>query len=141
LNSTGERVLVIGFEENNVENRVDFHRVRKLQAIALQADSFENGERAQTFPIQFLGRALGADMSRVKPYLVTNVKFNTFVVCVVVTGLVVLCSFDILDKGVVKAVDLFSQLLGSWNIGWDQSGGRSEIDIEPWVMSVVCVEG
>ena len=69
---------MVRLEEADVEDGMEFHRSRQLQAIRRGADLAENRKRTQTTDIQFRGRTSGSDVAPGQPYFLTRRKYRSW---------------------------------------------------------------
>ena len=81
---------------------MNVHRRWKAKLVGLRTNFLNYLERTEMFPVEFFGWTLGFDIRREKPNFVSNCKFDTFMLSVVVLCLEVLCIFEILDEVVMK---------------------------------------
>ena len=128
---------MIEFEERNVKHGMNFHGCGELQSVGLGADSFDNRKGAKAFPIQLLRRTLGRDVRGGKPNFVADRELDTFVLGVVVTGLLILCGLDTFDEIVVMRSKGFRESFSGRN---RRRGRGTEIDRELWMKAVVGIE-
>src|SRR5277367_1457465 len=125
------------FEERNVEHGVNFHGCGELQSVGLGADSFDNRKGAKAFPIQLLRRTLGRDVRGGKPNFIADRELNTFVLGVVVMGLVVLRGLDTFDEIVVMRSKGFRESFSGRN---KRRGRGTEVDRELGVEAIIGVK-
>jgi len=119
-----------------MEYIVDFHGGRELQSVCLGTNSFGNRKRTKTFPIQLFRRVLGRDIRGGEPNFIANRELDTFVLGVIIAGLVVLCGLDILDLvGMVRS-ESFCESFGCGN----RYRGGTEVDREPGMESVIGIK-
>ena len=76
--TTREGVGMVRLEEADVEDGMEFHRGRQLQAIRRGADLAQNRKRTQTTDIQFGGRTSGSDVAPGQPYFLTRRKYRSW---------------------------------------------------------------
>src|SRR5277367_3909667 len=125
------------FEERNVEHGVNFHGCGELQSVGLGADSFDNRKGAKAFPIQLLRRTLGRDVGGGKPNFVADRELDTFVLGVVVTGLLILRGLDTFDEIVMVGSKGLSESFSGRN---RRRGRGTEVDREHGMEAVVGIE-
>ena len=79
------------------------------------------------------------NVGREEPNFVADTELDSFMLCIVVPGLGVLCAFDVLDKGFVVLDTTLCKFICSWGVVGGQVTGGLE-DLEFGMIAVVCKE-
>ena len=137
LNDPGRvGIGVILFEQGNVEDIVDLHGWRKLEAEGTSANGFDDFERAKSFGIQLAAGAVCLDVLAHQPYFVSWFESRRVHATFVGPECLFLLSFeDVLARLFVDGLEALELLTSRGNSRGFQIEGK------PWMVAHVGVEG
>jgi hypothetical protein len=112
--------------ERNVKGVMEMTHCRgQRELVCLHTNALEDFERAKALPIQFLGGARCSNIAGVQPYHIARFKLDGLVLGIVVFGLIILRSLNILDELFVNLMEMGREIL------------TSPLHLKPWSPSML----
>jgi hypothetical protein len=133
MNAAQDDQLEIRFEEGYVEDILNLHRRREAKLIILKANLFDNTERTELFPTEFLGGPLGLDVLGQKSDFVINGELNTFMLWIVILSLLILSVLEDFEEVIVE----FSKWLDEWLGCSDDKRGLVQVNRESGMIIMI----